>query len=112
MRIFLTGATGFIGSAIIPELIKAGHHVIGMTRSDAGAATLAKAGAQIHLGSLEDPDSLRLGAEKSDAVIHTAFDHDFSRFVENCEKDGRAIQALGEALKRSEERRVGTECLL
>lgn len=101
MRIFLTGATGFIGSAVVPELRKAGHHVIGMTRSDAGAKALEDAGAEVHRGTLEEPDSLRLGAEKADAVIHTAFDHDFSRFVENCKKDGRAIQALGEALKGS-----------
>jgi nucleoside-diphosphate-sugar epimerase len=101
MRIFLTGATGFIGSAIVPELLKAGHQVIGMTRSDAGARTLEQAGAEVHRGTLEEPDSLRLGAEKADAIVHTAFDHDFSRFVENCQKDGRAIHALGEALKGS-----------
>jgi nucleoside-diphosphate-sugar epimerase len=101
MRIFLTGATGFIGSAIVPELLKAGHHVIGMTRSDTGARTLEEAGVEVHRGALEEPDSLRHGADKADAVIHTAFDHDFSRFVENCQKDGRAIQALGEALKGS-----------
>jgi nucleoside-diphosphate-sugar epimerase len=101
MRIFLTGATGFIGSAVVPELLKAGHQVIGMTRSDSGAKALQTAGAEVHLGTLEEPDSLRRGAEKADAVIHTAFDHDFSRFVENCQKDGRAIQALGEGLKGS-----------
>lgn len=101
MRIFLTGATGFIGSAVIPELIKAGHHVIGMTRSDAGARSLEEAGVEVHHGTLEEPRSVGLGAEKADAVIHTAFDHDFSRFVENCQKDGRVIGALGEALKGS-----------
>ena len=101
MRIFLTGATGFIGSAIVPELLKAGHHVIGMTRSEAGARALEEAGVEAHLGTLEEPDSLRRGAEKADAVIHTAFDHDFSRFVENCQKDSRAIDALGAALKGS-----------
>ncbi|WP_421870947.1 SDR family oxidoreductase [Pararhizobium sp.] len=101
MRIFLTGATGFIGSAVIPELLKAGHRVLGMTRSDAGVRTLETAGVAVHRGTLEDLDSVRLGTEKADAVIHTAFDHDFSRFLENCEKDGRVIRAMGEALKGS-----------
>ncbi len=83
MRIFLTGVTGFIGSAIVPELVKAGHHVIGMTRSEAGVRSLEETGVEVHRGTLEEPHSVRLGAEKADAVIHTAFDHDFSRFVEN-----------------------------
>jgi nucleoside-diphosphate-sugar epimerase len=102
MRIFLTGATGFIGSAIVPLLIGRGHEVIGMTRSDAGADALTKAGAKVHRGTLEEPDTLRSGAAEADAVIHTAFDHDFSRFLDNCEKDKRAIAALGAALAGSD----------
>ena len=102
MRIFLTGATGFIGSRIVPELLQAGHRVLGMTRSDQGAKALAAAGAEVHRGQLEDLDSLRSGAAQADAVIHTAFDHDFAHFVANCEKDRRAITALGSALAGSD----------
>ncbi len=101
MKIFLTGATGFIGSQIIPQLIQGGHQVLGLTRSDAGAKQLVAAGAEAHRGDLEEPATLRSGAEKADAVIHCAFDHDFSRFVENCQKDERNILAMGEALAGS-----------
>jgi nucleoside-diphosphate-sugar epimerase len=102
MRIFLTGATGFIGSRIVPELVQAGHQVLGLTRSDEGAAKLKAAGAEVHRGTLEDTDSLKRGAEKADGVIHTAFDHDFSNFQANCEKDKRAIEAMGSVLAGSD----------
>ena len=102
MRIFLTGATGFIGSQIVPELLSVGHTVLGLTRSDAGAEQLAQAGAEPFRGTLEEPESLAKGAEQADAVIHCAFDHDFSNFVANTQKDARVIAAMGEVLKGSD----------
>jgi nucleoside-diphosphate-sugar epimerase len=101
MRIFLTGATGFIGSHIVPELLAMGHQVVGLTRSDDGARSLAAAGAEAYLGTLEDLDSLRAGAADADGMIHTAFDHDFANFAANCDKDRRVIEALGSVLKGS-----------
>ncbi len=108
MRVFVTGATGFVGSAVVRELLSCGHEVLALVRDQQGAAAVAAAGAAAHLGSLDDTASLHRGAASSDAVIHTAFDHDFSRFADNCERDRRAVLALGAALAGSDRRLVVT----
>jgi nucleoside-diphosphate-sugar epimerase len=102
MRVFVTGATGFIGSALVPELIAAGHQVLGLCRSKEKAAALADAGAEVVSGSIEDLDSLKEGASRADGVVHLAFNHDFSKFVANCEADVRVIKALGSVLSGSD----------
>src|ERR1700722_20235608 len=105
MRVFVTGANGFIGSSVVRELLDAGHQVLGLSRSDAGANSLKESGAEVLRGDVGNAENLREGATKSDAVIHTAFNHDFSKFVENCESDRKVIETLGGAL-------VGTDKLL
>jgi nucleoside-diphosphate-sugar epimerase len=102
MRVLLTGATGFIGSFLVPELINAGHHVVGLSRSEAGSAALIRSGAQVCSGDVNDLDQLRIAAESADGVIHAAFNHDFANLKKHSEEDRKVIETLGEVLAGSD----------
>jgi nucleoside-diphosphate-sugar epimerase len=108
MRVFVTGATGFIGTAVVQELLSAGHQVLGLARSDTGAAALAQRGVEVHRGELSDLDSLAAGAQSCDGVIHTAFIHDFSQYEANAQTDQRALEVLASALEGTDKPLVAT----
>ena len=107
MRVFVTGAAGFMGSLVVKDLIAAGHQVIGVYRSEDKAPALTAAGAEAYRGSIDDPDSLKDGASRSDGVIHLAFNHDFSKFAANCDNDRRVIEALGSGLAGQDRQLLG-----
>ena len=108
MRIFVTGATGYLGSAIVAGLLADGHHVVGLARSDRSADVLRQRGVDVHRGDLADPESLAAGARAADGVVHTAFVHDFAHYVENTRTDGRAVTAIAEALEGTDKPFVAT----